>query len=460
MKRIPLLLLVLLASSTRWLQAEEVFPQKRSKSMVIDPPLERTELIAVPLDSQVYASARSDLSDLRVLADGTETVPFLVVWKQSLEPRVSRRSWGSGELAARRLDDGRFEISVSLDENDPQPTHMRIVTPLVNFEHQVDVYAVAKDGTQSRPLVEGAMIFDYSAVVDARRDTVSLPENSARHFRVEIRAMTDAIESPWLNLTRTLAGGQEVSRQERSRLQRRPLRIDRIEWIREKAHPQLRETVEVDWAVTMHDPVEDQENRRTLIGVSTHRQPVSKIELKTPSTNFSRRVRVEVKRDRRGRPEWQEVTSQTVHRFAWRDRTDEDLTVRLPETRVDSVRLAIENRDSPPLEVDSVEARGPVHELILTAVPQKSYQLLYDADVAAPDYDVAAHRQLLKDGAQPVAASLAGEVERTDHAEEPVSLRGVLNSPYVLGGAALILLVLLGWALYSASQRIDSNESV
>ncbi len=271
MKPTVVLILLALVMTGRPVVADDPLSQKQSKAIVLeavdDETPDGTELVSVPLDSEVYAVAADDLSDLRIISADGQAVPFLLRPRQTTEPRVTRKTWPSGELAARPVGEGRFEFRVSLDDDEPQPTHLRIVTPLTNFEQQVDVHSIAEDGSDPEQLVDGALIFDYSAVVDVRRDTVELPKNSARHFRIEIRAMAENVESPYLHLTRNLQGGEETSRQERTQIRRRPFRIDRIEWIREETHPRMKEVVKVDWPVTMATPVLNEEDQQTLIEV-------------------------------------------------------------------------------------------------------------------------------------------------------------------------------------------------
>ena len=442
--------------------ADDPLSQKQSKSIAIEATdgssTGGTELVAVPLDSEVYAAAADDLSDLRIVSSDGKTVPFLLRPRQTTEPRITRRAWRSGELAARPVGEGRFEFQVSLDEDDPQPTHLRIVTPLTDFEQQVDVYSIAEDGGDPEQLVDGALIFDYSAVVDVRRDTVELPKNSARNFRIEIHAMAENVESPYLHLTRNLQGGEETSRQERTQIRRRTFRIDRIEWIREETHPRMKEIVKVDWPATMATPVLDEEDQRTVIEVSTQRQPISSFVIETGSSNFSRRVLVEIPETGVSRSGWQQIGSGTIHRFSFQDLEDEELEVKFTETKSDIFRLVIENRDSPPLDMTSIAARGSVHEAVFLAEKAMPHSLLYEAEVDAPDYDLAALRRLISNGSEPVVARLEVQQVRSDAEDAPLGFKEFFNNPFVLGGIAAVLIVLLGGALYSAGKRIQDVE--
>ena len=144
--------------------------------------------------------------------------------------------------------------------------------------------------------------------------------------------------------------------------------------------------------------------------------------------------------------------------MSFQDLEDEELEVRFTETRSDVFRLVIENRDSPPLDVTSLSARGSVHEAVFLAEKAEPHSLLYEAKVDAPDYDLAALRRLINEGREPVEARLEGQQTRSDAEDAPIGLKEFLNNPFVLGGIAAILIVLLGGALYSAGKRIQDVE--
>ncbi|MHC4876622.1 MAG: hypothetical protein ACYTGL_08995 [Planctomycetota bacterium] len=438
--------------------ADDPLSQKQRKPIEFSTSITRDELVAAPLDSQVYASASEDLSDLRVIDGDGNAVPFLIRKQRTTEPRITRRSWKAEDLSARPAGDGYFRILVSLDEDDPQPTHIRLVTPLSDFEQQVSVFALDEEGEVLEQVVEDALIFDYAAVVDARRDVIALPSGDARHFRIDVRAMAEDAESPYLSLTRTIYDNKETSRQERTLIRRRPFRIDRIEWILEESHARTKEIVSVDWSAEMAEPIQDEDENQTLIEIRTHRQPISSFEIQTQSRNFSRTVLVEIPKLRAGLQDWEQIGTGAVRQFSIRDLEEEEIEVGFPESRSDTFRMIIENRDSPPLEISKVIARGPVHEAVFLASPEREYSLVYEADVEAPDYDLAAINRLLHDGAEPIVAELSDQQERKDADPAAFDLKDILNNAYVLGSIAVVLIALLGWALFSASKRIQDVE--
>jgi len=167
------------------------------------PALKQEELLAVPLDSDVFAATQEGLADVRVLDGEGNPVPYLLRQAQTTRARRVRKTWPARNFSARPLDDGGLEITVELDKDDPHPNGLTLVSPLTNFEQRVRVEASA-DGEQWEPAGNETLIFDYSRYMDVRRDGVSFPETAKRHFRIVIDDVTVEQESELLALTRRL----------------------------------------------------------------------------------------------------------------------------------------------------------------------------------------------------------------------------------------------------------------
>ncbi len=67
----------------------------------------------------------------------------------------------------------------------------------------------------------------------------------------------------------------------------------------------------------MATPVLNEEDQQTVIEVSTQRQPISSFVIETGSSNFSRRILVEIP-EPGSQASWQQIGSGTIHRFSFR----------------------------------------------------------------------------------------------------------------------------------------------
>ncbi len=425
----------------------------RFSRAVTTPSLSQDELLAVTLDTDIFAATEAGLPDMRMLNGKGEAVPFLMRKAQTTRAATVRKTWTARQPAARPLDDGGLEIIVELEEDDPDPNGLTIVSRLKNFEQRVRVFS-SISGDDWRAAGEETVIFDYSRFMDVRRDSVRFKDSPDRHFRIVIDNVTAQQESELLALTRRLRGDEETGREERVTIQRRPFRIERIEFWRETEQERSTGNKKTEYPVSETSVEQDTEKQQTLVLVETSREPLTSLELQMDARNFSRRVAVEVEEKRGVQTSWRQIGASTLSRIDFKGLKEEELAVKFPETRRDVYRLVIDNRDSPPLKVSGIVARGDVYEVLFLASPATRYQLVYGSkDAEPPQYDTAAIRQVLGEGFKPAQATLGAQT-----AGEPAAMRwsDLFNNRPLLFGLIALLVVVFAWGLYQAVKRFES----
>jgi hypothetical protein len=425
------------------------------------PPLKQEELLAITLDTEVFAATQDNLADVRLVDAEGKPVPFFLRRVQTTRARAVRNIWPAREPTARPLDDGGLEITVRIDEDDkhPHPNGLSLVTPLKNFKQRVRVLSSA-DGQEWEPAGEETVIFDYSRYMDVRNDSVAFPETGRRYFRIVIDDVTVEQESELLALTRRLHGAGEVEQTEKVTVDRRPFRIERIDFWREEHQERVTGDEKVKYPVAAHRVEDDREKHRTIVHVDMRRQPLTSLELETPDRNFSRHAVVEVEKVQGVKRSWQKIGEGTLSRVDFKNLKREELAIKFPEARQAQYRIVIDNRDSPPLEVAGVKAEGIVFELVYLARAGRRDRMLYgSADAERATYDTAAVQELLGKGFQPSPAELGPELPGQGTGAAAFHWSRVLNNPLLLGGIITLLVVVLGWGLYRAVKRMDNLPS-
>jgi hypothetical protein len=270
--------------------------------------------------------------------------------------------------------------------------------------------------------------------------------------------VTQEQESRLAELTRTLRGGKEQEVRETTRVERRPLRIDGIEFSYTEEVEQRATPVLGDQAVVGFRTAREPDGRATRITVNTRREPVTEFTIATDAKNFSRQVTVELPpaadgggQRRRGRS----LARATITRIDVAGIRREELTIPLAESRVPTYELVIDDGDSPPIDVTGITIRGPAREAVFLAEPGGVYRLAYGGDLAAPRYDTAAIRAALAARAVATPATLGPEavVAPRQPAAEPFRL--LADGRFQLA-AILVLVVILAAALFLAARRIDA----
>ncbi len=428
---------------------------RRAKS-IETPAIEGDTLVAVRLDPDVYAATADGYTDLRVLESFGQEVPYVVRPVTTTARRNVRQSARVARPSVRQIPDDGLEITFTVDSElrGSVPETLVIATPLKNFEHRVTV-AWSRDGRDWKPLVEDALIYDYSRFMDVRNLTIPLPDPPGRggHYRMVIDSVTQAQQSRLTELTRTLAGGAEREVQERTVIDRRPFRIDGIDFWYTTEVDAREVPVLTDVATVSFRSTREPDGRATRVTVETRREPLTEITITTPSRNFSRRVTVErPSADSRGRS--RPIATGTITQIDVAGIHQKNLSISLPESREATYEIVIDDGDSQPIDVTGVTARGPVREVVYLAEPDIEYRLAYGGSGVPPRYDTAAINAALAARATATVATLGDEVAAAE--ELPVAKEKLwwFADARVQLAIIAVLVIALALALFRAAKRI------
>ncbi len=429
------------------------------------PALTATGVVAIELDEHFHAATNVDWSDYRLRDEQGHNVGSLLMKVNDVETQPTRESWSPKKLSVQVDEEHGLQVFITLDEKDPLPDTISIVTPLRDFEHQVRVDSAAGDLNWT-PAGEPTLIFDYSQYIDARNINVPVKGGNHRRFRLTIADITAEQQSQLLEFNRRLRGGEESDRTERTTIQRRPFRVDRlmlsrtVDTVREKK-TRTRTYPATDFAVRQNE-----KDKETIVTFAVAEQPLGGIRLLIADENFNRRARLEWEHvGSQGEKSWASHISGTLTRFQIGTIHRENLILESsgldelqarsgPTHRADHYRIIIENGDSPPLNITGVEPLGPVYELNFLASSGQKLQLEYGSPLAtAAQIDVAALQEAVNRGL-PVLAAKLGEPRENTNASIAKPTWKPWNDPTVLFGGIVVLTLLLGWGLYRASNRV------
>jgi hypothetical protein len=428
-------------------------------SRAIDTPAsDQEELISFALDAQVFAGADERLSDLRVLDSRGTEVAYLVRKVQTSEVGQERVVWSAAQISARPVGENGLEITLRLDNNDPPPQGLSIETQLKDFEHRVRVDS-SPDGQNWTQLGPEHLIFDYSRFIDARNLGTPLPQTADRYFRVVIDDVTADQEQDLLELTRRLRGSEELERDEQTRIVRRPFRVERIVFWGMDERSRIVGDLKTEYPARMTRVRQNDGAKQTEIAIEANGAPLTEIRLKTSTRNFSRQATVQA-HDANLPAAVRQIGQALVSKIDFQSLRQEQMSIEFPESRQRSYTVLIENRDSPPLEIDGVVAYGNTYEVVFLAAPGMAYQIAYGRPgAAAPNYDSATIDRLLAEGFQPVAGEL-GPVVQAAVLPPTRRIAEWFSQPWLLFLAGAVLVAFLAWGLYNAARRLDgaTNE--
>jgi hypothetical protein len=424
------------------------------------PEITGEELVAVPLDSDIYAASSPDFPDLRLVTADKKEVAYVVRRAQAKRTRTERQVWDATDLALKPLDDGGLEITFrsNLDRHPQPPQGIVFHSPLRNFEHHVKIEA-STDGENWQTLVEDGLIFDYSQFMDVRNLNVDLqvPEDDKpSYYRITIADVTQEQQSQLLELSRNVQGGAETDRTEKTVINRQPFRIDNIELWHDKVVRDVSVDAEDEYPIELFKIETDDKTKQTNIFLTSQREPLTEITLEIPDRNFSRNARIEIPVDSGANRSWVMIATAPLSRLDFRTLKRESLTLSFPETRSEEYRVVIENRDSPPLDITAAKARGHVYQIVFLADSAGKYEINYGGKLRAPNYDTAVLDATLRRDFQPLAATL-GPQSITEMLPEPAKpfLERMLNDAWLLSLLIGVLVLILAFGLYRATRNLD-----
>ncbi|WP_260839425.1 DUF3999 domain-containing protein [Methylomonas koyamae] len=435
--------------------AERSLPQRFSRAVIHTEQADQT-LLAVTLDSAVYAASAADFRDLRLTDQNGVETPYLLQ-KIAEQKAVARRLPSTGKIVSlNRTGENGIELIVALDKTAAGADGLSIVTAQRDYEYGLHVFGSA-DGKTWQPLVDNGRIFDYSRYAQIGNNDIELPANNYRQFKLVVAQASQTRSSGLTELTRTMQNGSEQERSESIELRNEPLHIDRIEFWQK-----LTETL-ADAAQRFDYPVafkisQDVELKASVIDIDSKRLPLIGFSVQSFSPNFNRRTEVQIDESHGLEARTRTLGLGYLQALHFQGFNRDQNTIEFAETRREHYRILVYNEDNPPLHINSVAGIGHGYRLLFLAQAGHNYQLGYGVDKAeAPNYDIAPIQELLRRGYQSSSAEL-GEAIALAQPEPEFDWAGWVNSRWFLGLAIASVALVLAWSLFKIGKRIGDFE--
>ena len=415
------------------------------------------EIVAVALDSEIFAATHDRCADVRIVDAAGREIPYERARVAESKVTSLREPCPSGGVTLHERDDGGLEISAALTDKSPSATGLTVRTPLKDFERRVSVSG-SRDGSNWHVLVEDAALFDYSRYMDVSNHEVTLPANDDRQYRITIEAAADERASPLKELTRRFRGDEETERTEQTTLRERPLRIDGMDFYRLVPRHEPAKDVKRPYEVAKYEVTEDAQRKETIIHVRMRNEPLTQLVIDTSTPNFVRQAVVQAPSKRAGDTDWRDVGRATITAIHLPNFERRTLAIAFPEQWQEEYRIVISNEDSPPLEITGVTAEGNEYRLTFIATSGDTYRAYFGSAAAKePKYDTAALMAALGGRYTSRLATLGLALDNP--AYHAASNWRPLGNSVFFGIAIAIMVVALAAVMLRAMRRIDALPS-
>lgn len=459
----PGLVLALTMAFNSICAAQESEPIRFSAPLEV-PAADKVSLVALSIDSRIYAAGSRDGSDLKLFDSQNNLVAFVV--RQQLVQRQERstikRAIASPEL--KFLEDNGLEIRFTIDpEKSPGPLNsLMIRTNLREFERRANLeWDQGKD--EWVKLASDVLLYDYSSVIDLRNLEIGLPQplvlSKLSKFRLTIDKVTEAQESQVVELTRRLRGANEEYREERLLVNRQPFRIEKLESGHELTRVVDDSPLKSSYPVKLISQQELKDERCTVLEIESQGEPLVSFQLQTEDDNFSRLVQIQAveRAGERAGENSREIGKGTISKVHLPGAELDRMEISFAESRAQLYRLRISNLDSPPLKISSVTATGNQYQLFFLAQPSEQYRLEFGGGDSIPlSFDTVAITTALQKQLEPLPAKLGEAIKVQVVAVKVPESWSLPIWVFWLIAAALVALIASG--LYSAAKRVDGLD--
>jgi hypothetical protein len=403
------------------------------------PPLAREELAAVTLNSNVFATAREDYADLRILDDEGRAVPF-TMQEASESRRVSVRRPCAVAQPEARQENNRLTLLYRLEQASLPPSGLTVETPLRDFRQQLRIEG-SRDGAAWELLREGAEIYALERFVDVRACDAAWTPGAWRHYRVTLLEAEADRPAAVREVTRQTSGTDEATAV-RQEIRREPFRVDRIRFWREEERETARVAVLTAYPLPRIAVEEHKETCRLVF--RGWRAPLTQITFATGERLFSRRYRL-YGRDDAAR--WSEaapgrlLASGTLTSVRFQEIVHTAMVVAFPAARCHEYVLELERRQGEEIDVTVAKAEGLTPRPVFVAHPGRQYRLEFGgASHGAPRSPAIV--SLLAGGGQPLAATLGDTTGTPPPGGWRAGLTWLNSRGAMFGGMALLGVVL------------------
>jgi hypothetical protein len=368
-------------------------------------------IVKFPLDEEIFAGAKGDISDLRVMTSAGREIPYKLLVEQNensvtaVALKITNNSYVKGVSSSAILEAPQGKII----------NRLHITTADKNFRRNVKVYGSA-DQKEWNTVLDSGYIYDYTDVkgnFHSQDTTVDFPDSTFPYLKIEI-----------------------------SDDENNPIKIASVE-----ASEYVKKTAREVARTPAFTKTEDAQHKETIIIADASQRgiPIMKATLAAGGENFNRAVFIY---SGNGDDKWNFLGQEYIFRYHTPRFSGEKLTVQFPETNDRYLKIVIQNKDDAPLEITGAQTFATYREVVFQTEPGSQYRVYYGNKKAKlPEYDFETYFQYL-DTASAVTAALSPQKNNEQYVaptepQKPVSERypHLLSAALVLAGLVLLLLV-------------------
>lgn len=316
--------------------------------------------IAIPLDAQVYNSAKDDLGDLRVLSSKNEECPYAITVQSENKKEQKLES----NILSKQITQTDSIIVVELKEPLRSFNCLKVIPESNNFARKITVEG-SNDNKSWEIIRKGMIVYSFAFQMTYKSFeqytneiyegygfgkyseenlAFQFPESSFRFVRVTIPHDKDKepVELKNLEIFKIVKLGAE-----------------------EESHGS---------SLIKVQPDAESKSIENVFDFKYKNIPLSRVDINTDQSNFFRKVEVAGSDDLK---EWKNLASGVIFSISVDEATERNTTVDVGNAKCRYIKVKVFNGDNKAIKIASVKGYGLKKFLVIMPEKNNQYELLY-----------------------------------------------------------------------------------
>tara|TARA_B100000131_G_C18117061_1_gene611632 strand:- start:708 stop:2081 length:1374 start_codon:yes stop_codon:yes gene_type:complete len=347
----------------------------------IDGEVTPNKLYSILLDGDIWTHLNENKSNIRIFDDKKNEIPFLLKQKETYKKIKESVPVNAELVSMSHPKNNSIEIIFEFKHLKPID-FLEIKTKVQNFEKTITIY---ESNSQDKwKLLKKDTIFDYSAIINHRKLSVSLPKSNYKYLKIKLDNIVENSESPFISLSEKKDLTKKSIIQYRKTIYRKTFKVDQIIFYfsESKFIPNTKietESITPSWSAQIKN---EEDKNKTEIVADTVGAPLQAAVISTKGKIYGRPLIVQT-----FKPESEKW--ETISRLKLS--TDRNNKALIPLKKIASRRLRfiIDNGDDQPAKITEFKLNRVLYQLIFLPDQKGSISAYFGGELSLfPTYDI------------------------------------------------------------------------
>lgn len=316
--------------------------------------------VAIPLDVQVYNSAKDDLGDLRVLCPKNEESPYAI----TVQSEIKKEQKLESSVISKQITQTDSFIVVELKEPLKPFNGLKVIPESNNFARKITVEG-SNDNKSWEIIRKGMIVYSFAFQMTYKsfeQYTNEIYEGYGFGKYSEENLAFQFPESSFKFVRLTIPHDKD----------KEPVELKNLEIF--KIVKVGAEEESYSSSLFKVQPDAEGKSIENIFDFKYKNMPLSRIDINTDQSNFFRKVEIAGSNDSK---EWKNLASGVIFSISVDEETERNTTIDIGDTKCRYIKVKVFNGDNKAIKITSVKGHGLQKYLVIMPEKNIQYQLLY-----------------------------------------------------------------------------------